>query len=851
MKWKFAAVLASFLMVAMAFAVVAVAEDNAPVAPVMSNLDNYNMAKAEMDKLAAEGIAPTTNDMEGFSYTNGPYPIYQDDGSLPGPRHMPWGSHYVSDVMYAPPHNPGGWYSSDATGGAGEFAMGDTHESWIGDQNGNGVIEWISGFSYRPFGEDGIDNDGDGCVDEKSFGNWDGQVGCDTVPDQIVYFETGGLPDAGGDTGDLMTNVDWYSAIQATEVYRAFVSPKWMAYQLRGYTQYPQIAGEFISYYAYEGSNGVNSNPEMDSDLSDQYAGNIDARGFPARPPVDRACSAGYQLYMGITFQREDGWVVTSHEFDEYFDHVDWNGDGDSSDDVSGYYAIDPATGNCRDNAVNLGVYGWYPRNTGTILTPGYTWESNDQRDWNGDGDMFDTVLVYHDIESTWAMKGKVYTSFTFTASVPTWGFGWTANYGDYGQFQTFPLKFGSAWYDYTTFAQGYYHTMVALTGEDDGNRQTMLSSYDIGVGQPSASPGGECVQMYTREYYADYANIDLVGTIADANGDGDTQDTYNTVFCPDAVGGGGSWIVEPTSKFAKGQYRDPIPVINLGYVFYSADGVAGGLVIMPTFFTETSQHDDGNGDLFVQGVYFHTYYWLQLTKPDFEFVPGSLDWVFTGDVQPGGTVIGTFKLLNTGGINIKIKEDGGVENDKGFRHQGLSAKDQIGPDGTIEPQETATFFFAMTVSAGSPIGPLDVKIIVSYGGVTKEGIITLPIILKMFGNDQSCYRHRQNALRTLRAFDMDDDEGMLHNLEPGDLVNVGGALMGPEDAILLLVSFFENGCGGGDDVEHAHSASSSLTGHYGMGMQYWGFAPGQEEGNEGNGNGGLTGQDRKDVYGF
>jgi hypothetical protein len=239
------------------------------------------------------------------------------------------------------------------------------------------------------------------------------------------------------------------------------------------------------------------------------------------------------------------------------------------------------------------------------------------------------------------------------------------------------------------------------------------------------------------------------------------------------------------------------------------------------------------------------------LTKPDFEVIPGSLSWVFTGDVQPGGTVVGQFKLLNVGTTNIKIKEDGGVENDKGFKHQGLSAKDQIGPDGTIEPQEAATFFFAMTVSAGAPIGPLDVKIIVSYGGVTKEGVITLPVILKMFGDDQSCYRHRQNALRTIRAFDSDDDEGMLHNLEPGDLVNVGGTLLSPEDAVFLLISWFENGCGGGNDVEHAHSASSSLTGHYGMGMEYWGFAPGQEEGNEGNGNGGLTGQDRKDVYGF
>jgi hypothetical protein len=697
MKWKYAAVLASFLMVATAFAVVATAEDNAPTAPVMSNLDKYLLAQEDLAEKAANGITPTNAPETDYSFTDGPYPVYQDDGSPPGAQHYPWGSHYVSDVMYAPPHNPGGWWSSDATGGSGEFGMGDTHESWIGDQNGNGQIEWISGFSYRPFGEDGIDNDGDGCVDEKSFGNWDGQVGCDTVPDQIVYFETGGLPDAGGDDGTLMTLVDWYSAIQAVEVYRAFVSPKWMAYQSRGFMYYPQIAGEHISYYAYEGSNGVNGNPEMDSDNSDYYVGNVDARGFPARPPVDRACSAGYQLYMGITFQREDGWVVTSYMLREYYDGQDWNGDGDTSDQVSAYYAVDPSTGNCRNNAVNVGFYGYYPRNTGTILTPGYTWESNDQRDWNGDGDRFDTVLVYHDIETTWAMKGPVYTSYSFTASVPAWGFGWTAVYGDYGQFQTFPMKFGSAWYDYFGYSQGYYHTMISLVGEEDGNRHTLLPAYDLGVGQPSAAPGGACVQIYTREYYANYANIDLVGTIADANGDGDTSDTYNTYFCPDEVGGGGNWIVEPTSKFAKGQYRDPIPVVNLGYVYYSADGVAGGLVICPTFFTEYSQHDDAMGDLTRASVYFHTYYWIQLTKPDFEFVPGSLNWVFTGDTQPGGTVIGQFKLLNTGGIAIKIKEDGGVENDKGFKHQGLSAKDQIGPDGTIEPQETATFFLRTT----------------------------------------------------------------------------------------------------------------------------------------------------------
>lgn len=857
MKWKYAAVLASFLMVAMAFAVVASAQDDTPTTPALNAMETYKRAMDMAEVRAEQGVSPTNAVGDTFSYTDGPYPIYADDGAPPDVETVPpWGSHYVSDVMYTPPHNPGGWYSSDSTGGAGEYATGDTHESWIGDQNGNGVIEWISGFSYKPWGEDGIDNDGDGCIDEKTYGVWDGQSGCDMVPDQIVYFETGGLPDAGGEDGTLMTLVDWYSSIQAVEVYRAWVSPKWMAYQSRGFMQYPQIAGEFISYYAYESDNGVNSNPEMDSDMSDMYAGNVDARGFPARPPVDRACSAGYQLYMGITFMRDDGWVVTSHEQDEYYDDYDFNGDGDTNDEFAAYYAIDPTTGNCRENAVMVGVYGWYPRNTGTLLTPGYTYESGDNNDWNGDGDTYDTVLIYHDIETTWNMKGPVYTSYTFTASVPAFGFGWSAYYGDYAQFQTFPLKFGSAWYNYVGSSQGYYHTMVSLVGEEDGNRQTMLPAHFVGIGMPSASPGGQCIQIYTAEYYAYYAGLVLYGGIADANGDGDYSDYYyNTVFCPDETGGGGQWVVEETSKYAKGMYRDPIPAINMGYVYYSADGTANGLCIMPyNWYDYYLNGDDVDGDLIgMQYHYYHFYYWIQFTKPDFEFVPGSLDWVSTGDVQPGGTVLGTFDLINTGGMDIKIQEDKGIENDKGFKLQGLSARDRIGPDGVMEPQEAATFFFALTVSAGAPIGPLDVKIIVDYGGVTKEETIVLPIILKMFGDDQSCYRHRQNALRTMRAFDMDDDEGMLHNLEIGDLVLLDGAPMAPEDAILLLISFYEGGCqaSGHNDVEHAHSASSGLTGHYGMGMEYWGFAPGQEEGNEGNGNGGLTGQERKDVYGF
>lgn len=49
MKWKFAAVLASFLMVAMAFAVIAAAGDNANVVPELSAPENGNIARADFD----------------------------------------------------------------------------------------------------------------------------------------------------------------------------------------------------------------------------------------------------------------------------------------------------------------------------------------------------------------------------------------------------------------------------------------------------------------------------------------------------------------------------------------------------------------------------------------------------------------------------------------------------------------------------------------------------------------------------------------------------------------------------------------------------------------------------------
>ena len=876
MKYKYAAVLASILMVGMAFAVLASAEEQAPTTLATTPFENwqdYLEMKAGIEEMEEQGIKAydAVSDEEYFTYTDGPFPIYNDDGSPPGPHHPPnWGSHYVSQVNYEPPHSGGGWWMVEAMGGSGEFSGGNSHETYfLGDQNGNGILEWLAGFSYREHGWDGIDNDGDGCVDEKAFWQWDPLRGttCDLIPDQVTYYETGGLVDSSGEAtatflaGSLVTNVDWYSAITATEIYRAFVTPKWMAFQLRGRTNYPDGVGEFISYYAYESQNGVNANPEMDNDMSDAYVGVIDARGFgTGTSPVDYACAAGMQAYMGHTFLRDDGVAIIAFYLYEYYDGADWNDDGDTSDYSVAYFALDPVTGNCRISAVNTGVYGYFPTSSGSLITPMYTSESSDRRDWDGNGVNSGYRKLYHTVDSTLAMAGRVYTSFTFTAPVPAWGFGWWAMY-DTTTYRTYPMKFGVGFQIYTSPAQAYYHTVIVLTADEDGNRHTMLPRYDVALGYPGQALGGECLFINNREPYLRTANIWLMptGVAGDANGDGVAFQFAILLFCPAETGGGGNFIVEPTSKYALGMYITPIPfVMTVSYsYYYDAAGMAGGLVMIPTNQMETYLYvDDLDGDLVARSSNYGagpTYYWIQLTKPEFEFVTGSLKWAFTGDVQPGGTVVGTFKLENTGGSDIKIAEDKGIETDKSFKVQGLSARDTIGPDGKMEPRETATFYFAMTVSAGSPIGPLDVKLIVTYSGVSKEETITLPIILKMFGDEQSCYRHRQNALRTLRAFDMDDDDGMTHNLEPGGLVLLDGNAMAPEDAILLLLSYYEGGCkaSGHNDVEHAHSASSSLTGHYGMGMQYWGFAPGQEEGNEGNGNGGLTGQDRKDVYGF
>ncbi len=822
--------------------------------------DIMKMIGAEKDiRIRGNGIGiPTNADVEYFSYDDGPYPVADDGGlvSSYGPRSGGWGEHYVSDVMYRPPFNPGGGYSADATGGAGDFTVGSTHEDYIGDQNGNGNLEWISYYSYRPWGEDGIDNDGDGCIDEKSYGDWDGQLGCDLIPDQMVYFAVGGIPDVGGKHGTLAVVTDWFSAPNpAVRLHRIFSMQPWESYEMALSAFYPQIVDneDVISYYASEVDNAVNANPEMDKDFDDWYVGSIDARGFPLVDPSDHVCFAGHRLTMGVSSLRSDGYIITGFELHEEYDSHDWNGDSDERDIVAAYYVVDPLTGSC-DQGVNGGVSGEQVRNSGKVLTPGFTVEGADGRDWNNDGDGKDIVRLWHDIDSSLNLSGHRYTSSTFTSLPGQFGFGFWGIYSDdasqsSSENHAFPLEFGGASWRFG--GPQDYQTYYFLTSEEDGDSQTTLPEHHVGHGKPSAALARACIQIFVREHYLEYKGVRLIGGIADGNGDGDSEDTLTYIYCPHAEGGSGEFWVEPTSKYSKGLYEDPIPLIWTGFVYYGATGDVDGYAVNPSMYIEEMIDDDADGDLKVTNEGYHVQYYMG--KSELQIIESG--WVGEPLVQPGGNVVGRILLKNIGHSSLAPHEDSLLFTDDNHWIQELYFSDLGDENGIMDPDEIAVVYFALRVAAGSPSGIIDIHVMVVYGDIFAETHMPLPVTLKMEGNELTCYRHRQNALRAIRSFDMDDDWGMLHDLEPGGNVLLGeyGNEVEPEKAVLQLIVWYEMSCGHVHDggVRLAHSVGMMLTTTYGMGIDFWGFVPGQEEGNEGNGNGGLTGSSRHEVYGF
>lgn len=576
------------MLLALSFANVRMTEQSPGETREMSVLEEWDVIRDEVS-----GSDP------GFPEV---YPLYEDDGSMladpSAPSPLQWGEYWVSDAVY---QNMFSGRYLEVTDGGGNFFVGHGHENWIGDQNGDGILEGIVFYFYFPWMHDGLDNDGDGCVDEKDL------LGtCNFIPDAMAVYETGFSPRIGGDNGTLLINSDW--KLGRTEVYRVFVTPPWHAYQIRSTILFPQIAGEFISFSAYEYVNGINSNPEMDNDFADSYVGIIDARQFPSRSPRIQACSAGELYYVDSTFQRDDGWVVTAYSLVESYDNHDWNGDGDTSDWVASYYAIDPATGNCRQNVVNTGVYGQHPTTSGDLITPMYTYEYGDSRDWDLD-QTHEYQKLYHNVSSTWSMKGPAYTSYTFTASVPAWGFGWWGLY-DSSTYRAYPGKTFIGVQIYVGSWQGYYHTYFVQTEDEDGNRHTYLPQYFVGYGQPINVHGGTHIEILVYERYLREANVWLMPTVAgDGNGDYNIYSFLHYVFCPDQVGGGGGFLVEETSKYAKGLYQTPIPVIWSSSHYVLGDFEIDGTVTVPINVSEAHVNEDCNGDGQFGYTYCSSYY--------------------------------------------------------------------------------------------------------------------------------------------------------------------------------------------------------------------------------------------------
>lgn len=499
-----------------------------------SPLEVMEMLRYEQSRIESDINLQTHNSPSSFpTLPLAPYPEIAPDGRPMGSDPPVPGSTPYWQNMSNPPNNTGGGYSYDTRSSIGEYQVGSTHEMYIGDQNGNGLLEWVSYYFHRPSSVNGLDDDGDGCVDEPTFGDASGQTGCDTVPDAMVYFETGANAFLGGSNGDLVVMVDYFTGGHTLEIFKIGVSPRWMGYSLRGVYLYPRIVGDFISYYAFENYTNTNANPEMDNDQDDHYVGSIDVRLFPLRSPRNHVCAAGDQMIDagGVAHMRYDGWIVGAFNLVETYDQHDWNGDGDIADKVMAYYAVDPNTGSCRQG-VNVGVAGVMPISRGTIMTTMYTYEHEDNRDWTGDTDLGDIVSLYHDINSTWPMKGRMYVSTTFTSPVPQWGFGWTAIYDNVSVGWRMPLEFGGVLYRYIGLPYNY-KAYFWLTSDEDGDRHTMLPEHEIGYGQPGGTFGGRCALIYARE---EYLGVDVTG-------DGDIWDTVNGIFCPNETGGGGVWV--------------------------------------------------------------------------------------------------------------------------------------------------------------------------------------------------------------------------------------------------------------------------------------------------------------------
>jgi hypothetical protein len=187
--------------------------------------------------------------------------------------------------------------------------------------------------------------------------------------------------------------------------------------------------------------------------------------------------------------------------------------------------------------------------------------------------------------------------------------------------------------------------------------------------------------------------------------------------------------------------------------------------------------------------------------------------------IAPGGGGMAYVLVQNIGENEAKIKS---------YSWEGVDIAEtqELGdaPPKNIPVGESVVIFrVAVHVYAGlvdGSVAGLDFKIVYnSDSGDPLEHTVDIAIQWKFHGNDRSEYVHSQDALRHMRCLDYAIEDGIVE--DNGELT----------DATLAFMA---------GNYQKAKNLAVKPKGVPGLG--YYGLAPGQVQGNEGNGNGGLNG---------
>lgn len=637
---------------------------------------SVQQARNEMKEHGQAGSLSVPDD-NTFSYYSGPFPIANDDGSLPEVN-----SPSLEELMNEPPYFIGN--GMEVTGAYEYYVVGYAHEMLFGDLNYDGLLTWVVFYFDMGMSVNGIDDDGDGCIDETSNMTSDGEL-CDNVPDAVVFFSNGGLPSI---SGDLIAFVDVY-VDGMIKLFRIGASPRWVTQGVRGVLGdfYTQVVGEFVTYYGAEHSHGINVNKAIgDKDFSDKFIGIIDARKFPARPPKNHYCRTGIQVYYGYASLRQDGSALVAFELYEYYDEApgydnDYNDDGDTSDYVMAYFIVDSRTGRCRE-FVNTGVWGYRTRVAGNIITNSYTHESSDKRDWDNDGSISGYVSVWHDVTSTEDMAGNPYFGHTFSTPVPrgpsgdpnSYGFGFTGLSLD-GLVESpyvFPMEFGGS---YSLYVGGPVHVQTHYWHvlDEDWVQWTELPRHPVVNTQPGGTPGGTCILVRSWESVLDI----------DVNEDGDKLDGVFGVFCPDPnAPGTGKWETEPASK------HPPWFIIEACCYFYFSYG-GSNLITIPLYdYREWTPPTGEDTAYYNVAANWH----FNKVDPNFEILDAG--WDGDGRVQLGGNITGYIDVQNVWPINILCHAR--LDSDLGWEMRSNGCVENTERDGILHQGETARIHFTL-----------------------------------------------------------------------------------------------------------------------------------------------------------